>query len=100
MVPLRRAQDPYRDLVPQLLAEHQMTQRKLADHIGVNRSYLTFVLQGRRAPSRRLLEGTATAFGLPADFFREYREAIVIEEIKADPSLLDSVYRLVKGRHR
>lgn len=69
--------------------------RELARRIGVNQSYITFVMQGRRSPSRKLLEGTAEALGLPPDYFREYREAVVLERIKADPRLLDRVYALV-----
>lgn len=76
-----------------------MSQRALASLVGVNQSYLTFVLQGQRSPSRRLLEGTARALELPADYFREYREAVVTERVRADPDMLDRVYALVtRGR--
>jgi transcriptional regulator with XRE-family HTH domain len=73
-----------------------MSQRALAGLVGVNQSYLTFVLQGRRTPSRRLLEGAAKQLELPLDYFREYRVAVVIERVKSDSKLLDRAYALVK----
>jgi transcriptional regulator with XRE-family HTH domain len=92
----RRTQEAFRDELPRLLEMRGMSQRALAGQVGVNQSYLTFVLHGRRAPSRRLLEGAARALGLPADYFREYREAAVIDRVKRDPVLLDRVYGLIQ----
>lgn len=85
----------FRQELPRLLAEQEMSQRELARRIGVNQSYLTSVLQGRRAASERLLRGTAAALELSVDYFREYREAVVIERLKGDPRVLDRLYRLV-----
>jgi transcriptional regulator with XRE-family HTH domain len=97
-MPPRRTQAAFREELPRLLAEREMSGRALAGAIGVNQSYLTFVLQGRRAPSRRLLEGTAKALKLPADHFREYREMIVVDALKNDAELLDRVYGMVKRK--
>jgi transcriptional regulator with XRE-family HTH domain len=94
-MPRRRTQDAFRDELPRLLADRGISQRTLARGLDVNQSYLSFVLQGRRPPSRRLLEGAAKALELPADYFREAREAIVIERVKRDPVLLDRVYALI-----
>lgn len=99
-MPSRRTQESFRDELPRLLADRGMSQRSLAKLVGVNQSYLTFVLQGRRAPSRRLLDGVAKALDLPTDYFREYREAIVVDRVKADPKLLDRVYELVSRSAR
>jgi transcriptional regulator with XRE-family HTH domain len=82
--------------LPRLLDAKGMSARQLAAAVGVDQSYLVAVLAGRRSPSRRLLEGTAAALGLPAEHFREFREAIVLEQIKADPDLLDRCYRLAR----
>jgi transcriptional regulator with XRE-family HTH domain len=90
-----RTQRRFLEEVPALLAEHGISARELARRVGVDQSYLAFVIGGRRSPSRRLLEGAAAALGLPPDYFREYREAIVLERIKADPALLDRIYALV-----
>jgi transcriptional regulator with XRE-family HTH domain len=72
-----------------------MSQRALAGLIGFNQSYLSSVQQGRRAPSRRLLEGVSQHLDLPVDYFREYREAVVHDSVKTDLDLLDRVYRMV-----
>jgi transcriptional regulator with XRE-family HTH domain len=99
MPPQRWTQGSFREELPRLLAERKMSQRELARRVGVNQSYLTFVLQGRRAPSRKLLEGTAAAIDLHVEYFREFREAVVIERLRADPGVVDRLYRLVmRGR--
>jgi transcriptional regulator with XRE-family HTH domain len=96
----RRTQERFRDELPRLLAEHGMSQRALARSVGVNQSYLTFVLKGRRVPSRRLVEGATEALQLPSEYFPEYREAVVADRLKADPALLDRVYGLVTRSSR
>ena len=40
------------------------------------------------------------ALGLPADDFREYREAIVIEEIKRNAKLREQLYEELKQTKR
>jgi transcriptional regulator with XRE-family HTH domain len=91
----RRTEVPFREELPRLLAGERMSLRELSRRIGINQSYLTSVLQGRRAPSRRLLEGAASALELPHDYFREYREAVVVERVRADPQLRERVYALL-----
>lgn len=94
-MPLPSTHLTFRDELPRLLRERSLTQRELARRVGVNPSYITFVLNAKRAPSRKLLEATARALDLPPDYFRETRESIVLERLRADPPLLDRVYRLV-----
>lgn len=97
-MPPGRTREAFRDELPRLLTDRGMSQRALAGLVGINQSYLSFVLQGRRAPSRRLLEGVAKHLELPPDYFREYREAVVVEQVRADPDLLDRVYaRITRG---
>lgn len=98
LVPQRRSSRSFRDEVPELLGSKGMSARQLARNVGVDQSYLVAVLAGRRVPSRKLLEGTAKAFELPAEYFREYRELVVIAEIKADSTLLDRCFSLVRRR--
>jgi transcriptional regulator with XRE-family HTH domain len=99
-MPPRRTQEAFRDELPRLLVERGLSQRDLARRVGVNQSYLSFVIQGRRAPSRRLLSGVTKHLDLPADYFREYREAVVWDRVKSDPDLLDRVYGLVMRASR
>ena len=40
----------------------------------------------------------ASAFGLPEDYFAEYREAVVRNEIREDPSLRDEIFDQLKRR--
>lgn len=58
-------------------------------------SYLHQVLKGNRAPSEKLLVGAASYFEVPPEHFREYRELVVMERLRADPAVLDRVYGLV-----
>lgn len=72
------------------------TLRALAREIGVEQSYLSRVTTAttqRRQPSRELLEKIARAFGLPADYFPEFRASIVVDAARENPALLDPVYR-------
>jgi transcriptional regulator with XRE-family HTH domain len=77
-----------------------MSRRELARRVGVSPSYLSFVLQPpksrtARVPSRKLIGKTSRALGLPADYFREEREARVVEKMRADPKLLERIYAMV-----
>lgn len=67
-MPPRRRQEAFREALPRLLEKRRLSQPALAGRIGVNRSYLTFVLQGRRAPSLGLVEGTAKARELSLEY--------------------------------
>ena len=71
-----------------------MSVRALAARIGINDSHLSRVLRQAdyKTPSPDLTTRVAGALGLPADYFREFREAYVIELIKTDPKLLNKLY--------
>jgi transcriptional regulator with XRE-family HTH domain len=99
-MPQRRTEKAFRDDLPRLLAERGLSQRRLAQLVGLNQSYVTLVLKGRRAPSMRLLRGATDALELPMDYFREYREAVVIEHVKADAAMLERVYQLITRSSR
>ena len=81
--------------VPRLLAERNLTIRGLARQAGVTDSHLSRVLRGvaYKTPSSELARRVAVALDLPQDYFPEYREAFVIERIKADAQLRDQLYR-------
>lgn len=92
-----RTQRPFRYELPRLLTESgKGSVRAFARQAKVNSSYVARVLSGERMPSAKLIEAAADYFGLDADYFRESREAQVIEQIKTDPDLLDRVYALIK----
>jgi len=77
-----------------------MSQRTLAREVGVSASHLSRVLRGAsyKSPSRDLVAKVARAFGLPEDYFPEYREAVVIERVRRDAGWRDRLYRQVRGR--
>jgi hypothetical protein len=58
----------------------------------------------RRADYKRaspeLTRRIAVALGLPADYFAEFREAFVLERIKADPKLRNELYAQLTRRRR
>jgi hypothetical protein len=77
--------------------------RHLAIQAGVERGYLWKVIRrrGYKTPSVRLTEAVATALGLPRDYFREYREGVVIDRVRRDARLRDEVFdRLNRGSRR
>jgi transcriptional regulator with XRE-family HTH domain len=90
-MPPRRTPERITEALPRVLGEQGISARELARCIGIDQSYLSLVVSGRRAPSRKLLRATSDALALPADYFHEAREAVVLERITADPRLLDRV---------
>ena len=96
----RRVQRRLSDELPDLLAanvrsgDQPRSLRALAEMIGVNQSYLSRVLgaKGARPVSRETAAKIAAAFGLPRDYFAEYRAAVVIEAARDKPWMLDPVY--------
>ncbi|HEX8105751.1 MAG TPA: helix-turn-helix transcriptional regulator [Solirubrobacteraceae bacterium] len=82
--------------VPRLLEEHGMSLRQLAGAVDVQPSHLSRLLRGadyRKTPSSDLMGKVAMAFGLPTDYFAEYREAAVVEAVRRDPELRERIYR-------
>jgi transcriptional regulator with XRE-family HTH domain len=88
--------------VPRLLKEHGMSIRALAAAIGVSDSHLSRVLRRAdyKTPSTDLAKRVAEAFGKPADYFPEYREAFVIERIRSDARLRNDLYSRLTRRSR
>jgi len=78
-----------------------MSQRALAATIGISDSHLSRVLRRAdyKTPSPDLTKRVALALGLPPDYFPEFREAYVIEQVKSDPKLRNTLYaRLTRDR--
>lgn len=94
------AKERVTEALPRVLAQQGLSARELARQIGIDQSYLSLILNGRRPPSAKFLAAASEALELPADYFLEAREAIVRERIKNDPRLLDRVYAIVKRKAR
>lgn len=86
--------------VPRLLRERGWSIRELARRAGVTDAHLSRVLRraNYKTPSGDLARRVASALDLPDDYFPEYREAFVIEQLKKDPRFRDELYRKLKGR--
>jgi transcriptional regulator with XRE-family HTH domain len=77
------ANAPLAQALPALMRQHAITYRALAARTqlldragsGLSYSHIANLAAGRELPSRRALELLATAFGLPASYFAEYRLA-------------------------
>jgi transcriptional regulator with XRE-family HTH domain len=74
-----------------------MGLRALPRLVGVSDSYLSRVLRRAdyKTPSPELTQRVARAFGLPPDYFPEFREAFVIEHIRSDAQLRNTLYSRV-----
>jgi transcriptional regulator with XRE-family HTH domain len=85
---------PFTEELPRLLRERGMSVRGLAAEIGISDSHLSRVLRRAdyKTPSPDLTRRVALSLGLPPDYFREFREAYVVEQIKSDSRLLNDLY--------
>lgn len=82
--------------LPALLAssEPRISVLQLAKTVGVSASHLSRALRRRdgKSVSPRLASRIAEALGKPADYFPEYRQAVVMRVLREDQAKCDSVY--------
>lgn len=97
-----RSQRRLIDELPEILAERQLSIRALARSAGVSSSHLTRVLRGRdyKTPSAELCRRVALALELPEDYWPEYRERVVVEQVRSDPKLREELYRRLASKKR
>jgi transcriptional regulator with XRE-family HTH domain len=97
-----RSNKAFVEELPNLVRERKMSLRTLAQLADVNPSHLSRVLRRAdyKTPSADLVRRIAVALGLPHDYFPEFREAIVHEQVKLDAKLRDELYdRLRRRKH-
>jgi len=77
-----------------------MSLRALARQLEISDSHLSRVLRQTdyKRASPDLTSRVAVVFGLPADYFPEFREAFVIEKISSDPQLREQLYKRLTRR--
>jgi len=95
-MPRRRrfSNQPLGDTVQRLMAENGHTYRGLADATGLSAGYLNHIVHGNRpVPSNDVVERLATALGVEAAHFREYRLRVVVDELEKNPELIDRLYK-------
>jgi transcriptional regulator with XRE-family HTH domain len=95
-----RTQRSFVEELPELLRERQLSVRQLARDTGVTSSHLSRLLRGvgyRTKPSKELAQRIAVALELEPDYFLEYREAVVLEAVRAQPRLREELYDRLKN---
>ena len=99
-MPSHTTNERFADEVPRLLGERGLSIRALARAAGVTDAHLSRVLRGvnYKTASPDLARRVAIALDLPADFFPEYREGVVIDGVKNDPKLRDSLYKQLASK--
>lgn len=90
----KRATEPLSEVLPGLLAERQLSLRRLADHCQVDVSFLSRVLrhENGKVAGPDLATRVARALNLPDDYFIEARRGKVIEQLNQSPELVDQIY--------
>ncbi|MHB8642346.1 MAG: helix-turn-helix domain-containing protein [Gaiellaceae bacterium] len=90
----KRTDHPFVEEVPRLLEERDLSIRALARRAAVTDAHLSRVLRqvNYKTPSADLARRIAIALDLPEDYFPEFREAFVIDEVRRDPRLREQLY--------
>ena len=85
---------PFGQALAELLNERGLSANRLAQLTGVSQPFLSRVMRGAdyKTPSPTLMATVAEFFELPADYWREAREAFVVERLRSDPEQLDRIY--------
>ncbi|MEX2646451.1 MAG: helix-turn-helix domain-containing protein [Gaiellaceae bacterium] len=98
----KRSNHRFVDELPELLSEKGLSVREIARRAKVDPGHLSRVLRqvAYKTPSGELTRKIAVALGRPPDYWPEYREAIVLEHVRADPAFRDRVYVSLKRRQR
>jgi transcriptional regulator with XRE-family HTH domain len=81
----------------QLLVDLEVSVRALSERTGINRTYLSDLIHGRRGqrgPSPTIVERIAAALEVKPDHFRITRARVVLEHPKA----VDAVYTRIAKR--
>ena len=92
---------PFGEALAEVLAERGMSQRALAEAVGIEQSHISRLARGvdsRKRPSADLAHRIASVLGLPDDFFRETRESFVLERLRRDARFLNRVYEQSRRR--
>ncbi len=98
----RVSQRPFVEEVPEILEARGLSIRAVARKAGVDPGYLNRVLRRAdyKTPSAKLCERVALALDLPADYWPEYREQVVLGRIRSNPKLREEIYQRFSTRMR
>ena len=86
------------EAIERLMDETGVTYRGLAAKSGLSAGYLNHLVHGNRpVPSNDVVKRLATALGVEAEHFREYRLRVITERLEAMPDLVERLYKRLGG---
>jgi transcriptional regulator with XRE-family HTH domain len=95
----RFSDEPFGTTIEGLMDETGATYRALAAKTNLSAGYLNHLVHGNRpVPSNEVIERLASALGVEAEHFREYRLRVITERLEQVPAVIDRLYRQLKGR--
>ena len=90
----RFSEEPLGATIQRLMDETGVTYRALAGKTGLSAGYLNHVVHGNRpVPSNEIVERIASALGVEAAHFVEYRLRVITEKLERMPDLIDRLYK-------
>jgi transcriptional regulator with XRE-family HTH domain len=95
----RFSDEPFGTTIERLMDETGVTYRALAAKTNLSAGYLNHLVHGNRpVPSNEVIERLASALGVEAEHFREYRLRVITERLEQVPAMIDRLYRQLRGR--
>ena len=90
----RFSEEPFGPTVERLMNETGLTYRALADKTKLSAGYLNHLVHGNRpVPSNDVVQTLASALGVDAEHFREYRIRVITDKLERTPELIDRLYK-------
>ena len=90
----RFSDEPFGATIERLMADSGITYRGLAAKAKLSAGYLNHLVHGNRpVPSNDVIRTLASALGVDAEHFREYRLRVVTERLEEMPDVIDRLYR-------
>lgn len=88
------SEEPFGATIERLMGDSGLTYRGLAAKTGLSAGYLNHLVHGNRpVPSKDVVERLASALGVDAEHFREYRLRVISDRLEQMPDLVDRLYR-------
>jgi transcriptional regulator with XRE-family HTH domain len=95
----RFSDDQFGTTIERLMDETGVTYRALAAKTSLSAGYLNHLVHGNRpVPSNEVIERLASALGVEAEHFREYRLRVITERLEQVPAMIDRLYKQLRGR--
>lgn len=88
-----RTEETVGEALSALLAARGLSLRAFAGEAGVSQAHFSRLIKGEKTASADLARRLALALRLSEHFFPEYREALVIEPVRADAKRRERLYR-------